>query len=227
MPSMDESPLVPTDSAPGGTAPNAEPPLAPPFDDSPPSPPQGRESGSITPGATNPADMATPESLAEPPSRIQSALPDADLPPAMPDDDPFKDDPPGPPIPAEEPTKRGAGLKPRVEKNVRTAAAQWQSTAKPVEAAVEGPQLTPVSSAEEPRRLRPVEEKAEASPVLPPASAAPRQNPLRTAARDRHSDRVLPTASWSVDQPAPSVAATAAMRRNPLRSNSIESMKQP
>ena len=79
----------------------------------------------------------------------------------MPDDDPFKDDPPGPPIPAEEPTKKGVRLKPRVEKNVRTTATQWQSTAKPVEAIVEGPQLTPIPSAEEPRRLRPVEEKAE------------------------------------------------------------------
>jgi hypothetical protein len=219
MPSMDESPLVPTDSAPRGATPNAEPPLTPPFDDSPPSPPQGQESGSITPGATSPADMATPESLAEPPSRIKNALPDTDLPPAMPDDDPFKDDPPGPPIPAEEPNKRGVRLKPRLEKNVRTAAAQWQSTAKPAEAAVEGPQLTPVPSAVEPRRLRPVEEKAEASPVLPAASATPKQNPLRAAARERHSDRVVPTASWSIEQPAPSAGATAAVRRNPLRSN--------
>ncbi len=219
MPSMDESPLIPTDSAPSGSTPNAEPPLMPPFDDSPPSPPQGQESGSTIPGAANPADMPTPKSLAEPPSRIQNALPDSDLPPAMPDDDPFKDDPPGPPIPVEEPAQKSTRLKPRIEENARATATQWQSTVKPVEAAVEGPQLVPVSTAEEPRRLPDVEERAEASPALPAASAAPKHNPLRAASRERQSNGVVPTASWIVEPPAPTSGATAALRRNPLRSN--------
>jgi hypothetical protein len=217
-PTPDESPLVPTDSAPSGSTPGAEPPLMPPFDDTPPAPPQSQEGEAKPPAATTaPGDMAVPKSLAEPPSRIQSALPDADPPPAMPDDDPFKDDPPGPPIPLEEPTKKGARLTPRVDENVRTTATRWQSSAKPAEAIVEGPQLMPIPSADEPRRLQPVDVKAEGAAALPHVNMPVKHNPLRSAAHQRHPDRVVPTASWTVEQRAST--ATAASRRNPLRSN--------
>jgi hypothetical protein len=216
-PTPDESPLVPTDSAPSGSTPSAEPPLMPPFDDTPPAPPQGQEGDAKPPAATAPDDMPAPKSLAEPPSRIQSALPDSDPPPAMPDDDPFKDDPPGPPIPPEEPTKKGARLKPSVEENVRTTATRWQSPAKTAETIAEGPQLTPITSADEPRRLQPVDEKTEGTVALPPANVPAKHNPLRAAAHERRSERVVPTASWTVEQRAST--ATAASRRNPLRSN--------
>jgi hypothetical protein len=219
-PSMDESPLVPTDSVPGGSTPSADP-LLPPFDDTPPSPPQGQDGSSKPPtDASAPPDMTTPKSLAEPPSRIQSGMPDADPPPSMPDDDPFKDDPPGPPIPPDESTKKGARLTPILDENVRTTATAWQSPTKPAEAIVEGPQLKPLQSADEPRRLQPVNESPEASIALPPASVPVKHNPLRAASHERRSDRVVPTASWTVEQRASTAtAATTAPRRNPLRAN--------
>jgi hypothetical protein len=217
-PTPDESPLVPTDSVPSGSTPSAEPLLTPPFDDTPPAPPQGPESGSNPPAATTaPGETTVPKSLAEPPSRIRSALPDADPPPAMPDDDPFKDDLPGPPNPLDEPTKKGARLTPAVDENIRTTATRWQSPARAAEAIVEGPQLKPIPSSEEPRRLQPVDEKAEGTVALPPVNVPVKHNPLRAAAQERRSDRVVPTANWTVEQRAST--ATAASRRNPLRSN--------
>ena len=161
------------------------------------------------------ATKAAPKSLAEPPSRIRSALPDGDPPPAMPDDDPFKDDLPGPPIPSDEPTKKGARLTPAVEETVRTTATEWQSPAKPTEVIIAGPQLRPIPAADEPRRLQPVDEKAAGTVALPPVSVPVKHNPLRAGGQDRRSDRVVPTASWSAEQSA----STAVLRRNPLRSN--------
>lgn len=204
-PTREDAPLVPTDSVPGGSTPSAEPLLTPPFDDTPPAPPQGPESGSNPPAATTtPGEMTTPKSLAEPP-------------PTMPDDDPFKDDPPGPPIPPEEPTKKGARLTPNGDENMRTTATEWQSPAKTAEVFVEGPQLKPIPAADEPRRLQPVDEKTEGTVALPPVNVPVKHNPLRAAAQERRSDRVVPTANWTVEQRAST--ATAAARRNPLRSN--------
>jgi hypothetical protein len=125
-----------------------------------------------------------------------------------------------PPNPSGKPTKKGARLTPSRDENLQTTATEWQSTSKPAEAIVEGPQLKPIPSSEEPRRLQPVDEKPVGNVELPPVNTPAKHNPLRTAGQGRPAGRVVPTAGWAPEQHA-SVAktATVAPRRNPLRSN--------
>lgn len=193
-------------SEPAMPAPETEPSM-PSFEDSPPTPPTDIEKPSEPLGEPSPADV-TPEA----PAPVQP-LPDADAPPSMPDDDPFKDEPPVE-KPAAEPT-RGASRTPVQQ----ATAIHWRGK---IESRMDAVETQPVpKESGEPNRLKPAEGALEISegPALMD-NAGLKRNPLRatqTATKPR-TERVVPAAHWTSQRDS-STAATAAPRRNPLRAN--------
>lgn len=211
----EELPLMPTEAAPAppSAAPaETEAPLVPPFDDAPPTPPTSPPQGAGTTPDTPP-----PSTLPEPPAQLNLSPLDGDQPPAMPDEDPFKDELPATPPPSsgkssQNGPNRGFGVAAE-----RRAAMRWQVAGQFAVDAVEGPQLKGGNREEEPRRLPQVEIDAESRRALPTAAPA-RTNPLRAAAQGERQERIVRTSNLSAAHRA-AAAPSEPLRRNPLRAN--------
>jgi hypothetical protein len=192
FPPLEDEPLVP----PGTTAPK--------LDDAPPSLP-----GETAP--TAPSGAAPAEGMPELPPGQPTPIPgDGDAPPKMPDDDPFKDDPEGPPTPPAATPKPEAGTRLQ-QPALSTQAARWRIAG----AAAQPVQATPASVAvnePEPARLPTADGPAQ----LPRSSRA---NPLRSASRQAPKAQVVPAAASTAPSSSITAGEEPAWRRNPLRSN--------
>jgi hypothetical protein len=156
-----------------------------------------------------------------PPSDAPLPTPDTDLPPTMPADDPFKDDPetevgPPPAVPSKPAEPTVPSLSPSggasVDKGLR-----WQVASNddgPTR--VPGLPAAPDGGGQEPRLLETLGEQTAPSPL---PEAAPRENPLRRGMTAAFSKAVVPTASESISQQEMPTAVhkAAARRQNPLR----------
>jgi hypothetical protein len=158
-----------------------------------------------------------------PPSNVSPGQPekqpaaDADLPPTMPTDDPFKDDPEsevGPP-PSAAP-KSSANTPDELHGVLQQAAAQWNvlDGAPPELDSLLSTQ--PINEVAEPRRL---ERDAEDVPAEVLPGSALRANPLRSASQTSRRNTIVSTASFSSPRAAAPGGEDCAWRRNPLRSH--------
>jgi hypothetical protein len=187
----------------------------PPFDDVPPSAPQKSNEGAKPPASSDDMPEFAPSQAPEVvPNETKSRASDADPPPAMPDDDPFKDDPPSMP---ETPKKSSTTSEPdaSVAAAPTRAATKWRVSVKgadndrpalrPVSDEVEGPALSPAATSGDDR-------------AQPSIDSATRRNPLRAVSTTKSFDRAVPVANWTREEPASS-SSTSSGRRNPLRGN--------
>jgi hypothetical protein len=225
----EEPPLVPSEPDSTLPPPSAEP-IAPPFEDTPPSPPTEAEPKQTPPADSPPAEAAptdaTPplDNLFDPPSTepAAGAAPGAEVgPPVMPAEDPFKDDPfkddPSPSAPAEDPPKGGTYEQRGAPALLgRGGANRWNSAARETDVASEGPELNPYARPGELRRL-PESPRNAGRPEVLPASVSEKRNPLRATPSKARARTVVPTAGWSEERPAAQVSS--AVRPNPLRPN--------
>ncbi|HTM56761.1 MAG TPA: hypothetical protein VL175_22200 [Pirellulales bacterium] len=216
----EEAPLVPTERAPSGRAPSersapaitpeSEAPLMPPFDDVPPSPPQRSTETAKPPASSDEMPEFSPSQPPEVvPSETKSRATDSDPPPPMPDDNPFKDDPPSMPD-TQKKTSHTSEPDGAVAATSTQAAAKWhvsvkgadddRSALRPLGDELEGPALLPATSDDEASQ--------------PTIESATRRNPLRVLNTTKGFARAVPVANWTRDEPASSSG-----RRNPLRGN--------
>ncbi len=216
-----ETEAAPAESRPPTTEPKLPPDSGLPFEDRPPELPSDtrREPGpsEVLPAPSEPSPT-TPESPA--PTQLP---PSDDAPPTMPDDDPFKDDPPHPGPEPETPggkasdqqTSRSA---PATERGASSMALEWRSAGTPG-IPVEGvAPVTRLAAGQEPVLLPPGDAPAKHDHATLPATATARQNPLRLAIVGDRDAAVVPTAAWTAEKSRP-VAVGASSRRNPLRDN--------
>jgi hypothetical protein len=155
--------------------------------------------------------------LLDPPPQMRVPPSDEDPPPVMPQDDPFKDDPPATSKPSGAPTKSGARDSRLNDEGGRQAAMRWQVIAQTTEAAGDKPSDKADNSDEAPRLLEPEGGGQDVKGLLP-INPPTKQNPLRSAAHPSRTQRVTPVAHSSTERP-PANAAVETSRRNPLRSN--------
>jgi len=185
----------------------AEPP---PFEDAPPALPTEPKDSLLTPFDPTKAPEAMPSEVLPEPEK--SPATESDLPPTMPDDDPFKDDPQQKISPPAEPAPKSSARN-ELDRIRQQASTRWQSTAEAPGHLRESPAL-PLGNRDEPGRLEAGGDKGH-SPSLPEL----RDNPLRSAGRPGDAQKIVPTASFSAVDAAPVAGRGARWRPNPLRSN--------
>ena len=223
----EDSPLLPTENepaipqTPGGLPPDGL------FDDTPPSPP--RESGGMGEPPSEPPESA--DGLPGVSPQIQLPAPeDADKPPAMEDEDPFKDDP-IPHIeapPADAPPRGATNAKP-ARNSIQTS--DWRVGNKGQANPAESRPTMRAADLDEPGLLRDDPDRHAGRQMLP-IQALDRRNPLRSKTVKHEDSKIVPTADWSVEPVALSDTAGSRsgdgagqgasdllpVRRNPLRS---------
>jgi hypothetical protein len=216
----DEAPLMPEKESPPTTPAKPESaPLMPPFDDNPPSPPKQPAEDSKAPPSDTPEFSPLPPTLE--PEETKSRSLDSDPPPIMPDEDPFRDDPPTRRKPSSSlaPASGGPALSVAPEPDAPDEAAnqasmRWRVATKTIERTAG--RLKQVVS-EEPQGLIP-SEQTEEGPEVSSAGASMRRNPLRSASAKGERPRIVPVANWTEEQ-RPVNASAEIARRNPLRPN--------
>jgi hypothetical protein len=226
----EDAPLMPTE--PGLEPPGGETPLIPPFDDAAPappstSPPPSSAAPSSIPPLTSPSSVP-PSALPDMPAELNAPAGDSDPPPAMPDDDPFKDDPVAP-LPSPGSSTRHLPEGPGQLLSGQPAAVRWQSNVRTTAGALAGASLSgpklggavslgAVSNGEEaePARL-PAGELAPGMRAQPlPAQETMRPNPLRAGGNTTMTEAIVPTVGLSTS--SESFAAPAEpLKPNPLR----------
>lgn len=201
-----ESPLVPPLDPDSLKPPTGSGPTPAPFEDTPSEVPfEEAPLFEDSPPALPPEGSGKSESTSEPnlPTQATPAVPDGDLPPTMPDDDPFKDDPDAElGVPGAAPAS-GASMPDELAP--QQAAVGWSASG--------GSRVArPPESDKAPRRL-PIggEEIAPPSTPLP----AMRINSLRSASRSADRHAIVPAVSYS----AADSTDRREWRRNPLRPN--------
>jgi len=213
----EELPLFPTDSDSVTPEKSLESSLVPPFDDSAPEPPSENSGEMVAPGS-EPGLPGPSEDLPPGPGKVEMPVPATDdLPPSMPAEDPFKDEP--------EPNKTSAVSASHSERSqspsreLSTSGRQWRATRLSA-AAVETPMIKQVPMGEEPSLVPPTDDQAVATPRdVQFNNSQGKQNPLRTSTvASLREQRVVPTASWSSEPPKTSEPSID-WRRNPLRAN--------
>ncbi len=184
----------------------------PPFDDAPPALPTEPKDSLLPAFDPTVAPEAMPSEELPEPGKQESPVPDSDLPPTMPDDDPFKDDPQQDIGPPAEPAPKSS-TRDEFDRIRQQASTRWLHTAEAPGQLRESPAL-PLPDGDEPGRLEADGDKAQ-SPLLP----GRRDNPLRSARRTSRPGRIVPAASFSAADTATATGRGVRWRANPLRSN--------
>jgi hypothetical protein len=169
------------------------------FEDTPPKPPNEFDGP-----AERPRDQSeSTDNLPGPPPGTSLPSPeDADKPPSMEDEDPFKDDPiPRQEAPPANPPSRGAA-KPSPTKNSSQASDRSSGNKAQVNLAGTAPTMR-AAVQDEPGLLRVNHERHAGGGILPNyATCTP--NPLRAEAARPQDNKTVPTAAWPADRVAAS-----------------------
>jgi hypothetical protein len=198
----EEAPLRPTETETESALPQTPGGLPPAglFEDTPPSPPKESD-GEGEPPNEQPESA---DGLPSVPPQIQLPAPeDADKPPAMEDEDPFKDDPiPHRESPAAEPPARGATKTNPAKNSISISDRRRVDNKSQVNLADSSP--TPRAAAPgEPGLLR-VDYDQHAGRGLLPIKTPDMRNPLRPETVKHRENKIVPTADWSADPVAAS-----------------------
>lgn len=206
-PPLQETPLPPLEETP-----------LPPFD-APPRLPPAESDKTTQPliDSTVRPDASPSNQMPEPPGRQELPAPDADLPPTMPNEDPFKDDP-------ESKISPPRGAAPKSDESTRDefneappqAASRWRMSGGAAPERLHVSHAMPIPDGDEPRRLETDDDNAE-SEVMP--RRCRRANPLRRASPSKRPESIVPTAEFTGAATAAADVDGPAWRRNPLRSN--------
>ena len=215
----DDATLFPSEPNSSGAPPaNVEPDTMLPFENRPDELPDSLPSDTGLPGLpTGPSDTA-PSNSPDAAPRVQP-LPSQDAPPTMPDDNPFKDDPPEPQAPGAKATSTPS---PSITSSSGTAARQgalqWRAAGDAEITAGDTAPLTPVPAGREPALIEPVAARPAKTHAMLPTVTLARQNPLRSTVERPRDPQVVTTAAWTAEGPR-SHATTTNWRPNPLRAN--------
>ena len=215
----DDATLVPTEQQPEPEkpVPTTQPDTMLPYADKPPELPAETPGGlPAAPSSPAPTKQDFPAPAPSPPAE--------DAPPTMPDDNPFKDDPPAPSVKLESPDSKAPDSKTTykqtsliVPATERGANARWRVSGKPEVAAAGAARVTRIPAGQEPALVRPSERVADGAALVPAATPA-RHNPLRLTATGTRQASITPTAAWTAAEREPA-GAMVPVGRNPLRDN--------
>ena len=214
----EEMPMFPTDNEPAAPEQSLESSLVPPFDDSAPEPPKEDSGEREFPGG-EPRRPGTRDELPPGPGKVELPAPSTeDLPPTMPEEDPFKDEP--------EPNKTSAirtlqlqTTQIRLEDSTNLRASGHWRTTQMSAAPAEKPTIKQLPMGENPGLVPPTDDQAVTMPQRMESNKLRASvNPLRTAVSRPREQHVVPAASWSSESQKTS-DPTAVWRLNPLRTN--------